>query len=217
MKFWQCTVCKYIHKGDTPPDKCPICGVGPNKFVEIDEASIPEKKIPKKKTIITEPNLGDSAPDPVSGTGTPGEKGFEKILSFLIRHHAHPVSVHTPNGILPMAVVLLLIAWVSGYDLLAKTAFISLIFVFIALPFVIFTGVLEWKRKYNGAMTLTFKLKILAAALTTTSCAISIAWYIADPEILSSPKAWVFILINIIMLAAAGVAGSIGGKLVFKD
>jgi len=94
---------------------------------------------------------------------------------------------------------------------------INQVFVIIALPFVIFTGVLEWKKKYNGTLTLIFKLKILAAALTTVSCAISLVWYLADPKILSSPKAWVFILINVIMLAAAGVAGHIGGKLVFKD
>ncbi len=42
MKVWQCSVCKYIHKGDTPPEKCPICGVEAEKFIEIDEASILE-------------------------------------------------------------------------------------------------------------------------------------------------------------------------------
>ena len=61
------------------------------------------------------------------------------------------------------------------------------------------------------------KLKIMAVALTTVSCAISLVWYLIDPKIISSPKAWVFILINIIMLIAVGIAGHIGGKLVFKD
>lgn len=32
-KKWRCTVCGYIHEGDTPPDKCPLCGVGPELFV----------------------------------------------------------------------------------------------------------------------------------------------------------------------------------------
>ena len=36
MKAWQCSVCKYVHKGDTPPAKCPVCGVGKEKFVEIE-------------------------------------------------------------------------------------------------------------------------------------------------------------------------------------
>lgn len=217
MKVWQCSVCKYIHKGSTPPEKCPVCGVPAKKFKEIDEASISEKTPKRKKTI------GKSLPSvPKQDKGraqVPAikETGFEKIKSLLVRHHAHPVSVHTPNGILPAAVILWLMAWMFDYDLFAGAALINLIFVIIALPFVVFTGVLEWKKKYNGVLTMIFKLKILAAALTIISCMISLVWYLLDPQILSSPTAWVFFLINIIMLAAAGIAGHIGGKLVFKD
>lgn len=221
MKVWQCTVCKYIHRGETPPEKCPVCGVDASKFIEIDEASIPEKT-PKRKPVEKETTASkpeaSKIPDPKKVQAPPPvEKGFEKIKTLLIKHHAHPVSVHTPNGILPAAVVLWLLAWIFSSDLLSKVAFINLIFVITSLPFVIFTGFLEWKKKYNGAMTAIFKLKITAATLTTVSCAISILWYLRDPQILSSPKAWVFILINIVMVIAAGIAGFIGGKLVFKD
>jgi L-cystine uptake protein TcyP (sodium:dicarboxylate symporter family) len=38
-----------------------------------------------------------------------------------------------------------------------------------------------------------------------------------NPAVLSTSLAWIFILINLIMLASAGIAGYIGGKLVFKD
>ncbi|MBU1340112.1 MAG: rubredoxin [Proteobacteria bacterium] len=220
MKIWQCSVCKYIHRGETPPEKCPVCGVDASRFVEIDEASIPQKAAkrtaPDKKTISAKPLSGD--PERLKPPVPPKiETGFEKIQSLLIKHHAHPVSVHTPNGILPAAVIFWLMAWIFSFDLFSKVAFINLIFVVIALPFVIFTGILEWKKKYNGALTTIFKIKILAATLTTVSCLISLFWFWIDPEILSTPKAWVFILINIIMLAAAGIAGHIGGKLVFKD
>lgn len=145
------------------------------------------------------------------------ETGFKKIESLLIKHHAHPVLVHTPNGILPAAVILWLLAWIFDYDLLSKVAFINLIFVILSLPFVILTGILEWKKKYNGALTIIFKLKILAATVTSVLCVISLVWFLMDPKILSSPKALIFIFINIIMLIAAGIAGHIGGKLVFKD
>ncbi|WP_300464017.1 rubredoxin-like domain-containing protein [Desulfobacula sp.] len=220
MKVWQCSVCKYIHRGDTPPEKCPVCGVDASKFVQIDEASIPEKspkKIPPKtKTAAIESGPSKSEPQPAQAP-PPDEKGFKKITTLLIQHHAHPVSVHSPNGILPAVVIFWLIAWAFSSDLFARVAFINLIFVIITLPFVIFTGILEWKKKYNGALTVIFKLKIMAVTLTTVSCVISFAWYLLDPQILSSSTAWVFILINIIMLAAAGAAGLIGGKLVFKD
>lgn len=35
MKKFVCTVCGYIHEGDTPPEICPICKVGADKFEEI--------------------------------------------------------------------------------------------------------------------------------------------------------------------------------------
>jgi len=37
MKKFVCSVCGYIHQGDTPPEKCPQCGVGPDKFSELKE------------------------------------------------------------------------------------------------------------------------------------------------------------------------------------
>lgn len=35
MKSWKCTICGYIHDGDNPPEKCPICNQGPEKFMQI--------------------------------------------------------------------------------------------------------------------------------------------------------------------------------------
>ena len=34
MKKWVCSVCGYVHEGDTPPEKCPQCKVPGSKFVE---------------------------------------------------------------------------------------------------------------------------------------------------------------------------------------
>ncbi len=205
MKVWQCTVCKYIHKGEEPPEKCPICGVDASKFIEINESDIPEKKPKREKIEAAKPAI--EAPKTL----------MAKIEAFLCKHHAHPVSVHAPNGILPVVVILWMLAWFFSSELLAKVAVINLLFVITALPFVIYTGVLEWKRKYNGALTIIFKIKILAATITSVSCGISIVWYLLDPAVLNSFEALVFLLINVLMLSAAGIAGLIGGRLVFKD
>ena len=35
MKKFVCTVCGYVHEGDTPPAQCPICKVGADKFKEV--------------------------------------------------------------------------------------------------------------------------------------------------------------------------------------
>ena len=40
MKKWVCPVCGYVHEGDTPPEKCPVCKVPGSKFIlQADEKS----------------------------------------------------------------------------------------------------------------------------------------------------------------------------------
>ncbi len=215
MKIWQCTVCGYIHRGEAPPEKCPVCNVPASKFKEIDEADIPEKRPVRKRP---QPTAKDSSPPkPPEPEKAIEETGLEKIKSILVKHHAHPVSVHAPNGVLPLVFLLWLGAFIFDSQLLSKAAFINLIFVVVSLPAVLATGVFEWQRKYNQAMTLIFKIKIFAAAMTSASCVISLVWYLMDPQVIHSPKAWIFLGVNLVMLAAAGIAGHIGGKLVFKD
>ncbi|MEG2597457.1 MAG: NADH peroxidase [Oscillospiraceae bacterium] len=34
MKKYVCTICGYVHEGDTPPEKCPQCGAPASKFEE---------------------------------------------------------------------------------------------------------------------------------------------------------------------------------------
>lgn len=38
-KKFICTVCGYVHEGDTAPEKCPQCGVPASKFKELDESA----------------------------------------------------------------------------------------------------------------------------------------------------------------------------------
>ena len=37
MAKFVCSVCGYTHEGDTPPEKCPQCGVPAEKFNRVDE------------------------------------------------------------------------------------------------------------------------------------------------------------------------------------
>ena len=51
-KKFRCTVCGYIHEGDSAPEQCPLCKVGKDKFVEIEENE-------GDLEIVTVHNLGD--------------------------------------------------------------------------------------------------------------------------------------------------------------
>ena len=37
MAKWVCSVCGYVHEGDTPPEKCPVCKVPAEKFIKQEE------------------------------------------------------------------------------------------------------------------------------------------------------------------------------------
>ena len=45
MKKWICTVCDYIYEGDELPEdyECPLCGVGPDQFEEVQEETHPNR------------------------------------------------------------------------------------------------------------------------------------------------------------------------------
>ncbi|WP_425057781.1 FMN reductase (NADH) RutF [Sporomusa carbonis] len=65
MNKWRCNVCGYIHEGDKPPAACPVCGVGPEEFVEVREAAKETKTAGKrwKCTVCDYIHEGDAPPD----------------------------------------------------------------------------------------------------------------------------------------------------------
>ena len=50
MAKFKCIVCGYIHEGDQAPDVCPICKVGPEKFVKLEEVKQGKGKYAGTKT-----------------------------------------------------------------------------------------------------------------------------------------------------------------------
>ncbi|MBM9613139.1 rubredoxin-type Fe(Cys)4 protein [Desulfobulbus rhabdoformis] len=211
MKKWECTICGYIHEGDEPPDECPICSADKSAFVEVTE----EEQPTNEQTVVEEPvSSAVPAQEPTQ---------FQKIYSFaseqIVKHHLHPIAVHTPNGVLPMAFLFLLITLFFGLPLFETAAFYSFIFVLIVMPFVIFTGYEIWKNRYRGAMTSTFKIKIGASIVTVSLLCVLILWRAVQPDILTVATSgrWIFILLSLILVSAVGIAGHLGGKLVFGN
>ncbi len=225
MKKWQCTVCGYIHNGEEPPEKCPVCGADRSKFVEMAEKEAPKEE--KKDTAASaSPEKQRSKPAPKADKTeddyreiTPAKYYLEQINAQLSKHHLHPVSVHIPNGIIPMVVIFMFLSALFHFRNLSTAGFYSMVFVLVSLPFVLYTGFNEWQRKYRGAMTRRFKTKIAAALVVTVCALISVIWYLIEPDVtqFSSASRWGFLLVHAVMLGAATIAGFIGGKLVFRN
>ena len=227
MKNWRCTVCGYIHKGPEPPDKCPVCGADKSEFEEVIEPS----------TIIGEGLQDDAENSPVpeaSSATSPPDKGardsgqqpavfsggfFQRLAGLMLKHHLHPVSVHIPNGVLPVSVIFIILAVFSGSKALQTAALYNMVFVVLTIPLVLFSGYIEWRNRYQSALTHRFIAKIIAAIVVATTAVMAVVWWIVVPDVLQAayPARWAFIALILIMMIAATVAGFIGGKLVFKD
>ena len=220
MKKWRCTVCGYIHNGDEPPEKCPVCGADKSLFEEImEEAPVEnqDSKKPEDKTTQAPgvPGGMDLEPEPKTVFG----RIYRFKIQMMLKHHAHPVSVHIPNGVLPVSFVLMILSTLTGITSLAAAAHINMVFVVLTLPFVLFSGYIEWQKRYKGLRSSRFITKIICAGIVTITSVLLVLWWVADPGILQTPSLArnAFLFIGLIMLAAAAIAGLIGGKLVFKD
>lgn len=227
MKKWECTVCSYVHEGDTPPDKCPVCGADSSAFEEVvDKVASSEtetRATAEAAEIVSEASKVEAPKDaelPPSSTVAPSIRPtlFSRVTALIVKHHLHPIAVHSPNGIMPMALVFLLIAALLGFPSFDTAALYSLVFVFISLPMVIFTGYIAWKNRYRGALTFVFKIKIACSALLLLSLAVLICWRAFNAQVVLSPDSrWPYLFIALVALAAAAVAGHLGGKLIMAS
>ena len=201
MRKWECTVCGYIHEGDEPPDECPICGAGKEYFKELVDAK---------------PEVGDAA-QTVSAVPGQQDDAASSLANLVLKFHLHPIMAHTPNGILPMALLFLIIALVfgaraSGFE---SASFFSFVFVLLNLPVVILTGYLEWQNRYKGIRTKIFGVKIAASVVVLCTLTAMVIWRLIDPAVATSESRWIYLLIGVVMIGAVGLAGHMGGKLVF--
>jgi rubrerythrin len=201
---WQCTICGYVHIGPEPPERCPVCGADRSKFILLEEAPGP----------AVEPAAEEI-------TDTPALHPIERLLSrhrrlidFAIANHAHPITVHIPNGVLPIAVAMVLLNALFDLPALGRAAFYNMIFILAAMPAVLFSGYLHWRFKFGGQLTNLFKGKIACGTLVFLLAAVLVIWPLLDAPIIAQPSIN-YILLHLAMLAAGTVAGWLGGRLVF--
>lgn len=219
IQLWKCSVCGYIHKGTAPPSKCPVCGADKSKFQLVQEKPLAEDDIgPSPGT--TDPSASVSAPATDAGTGFKSSFGdIASRVNILTRLHGHPIAVHIPNGVLPLAFIFTLFAVLFKSEALATAAKYNMIFISLAMPAVLFTGAVDWFNRFNGAMTNVFMIKIICAGVVTLLSFIIAIWWIVDGEIYlgGTGRLAPFLFLCLTDLAAAVVAGFYGGKLVFNN
>jgi rubredoxin len=205
MKRWECTVCGYIHEGDEPPEVCPVCGADKSKFILLPDEADAESAA-----------VDDGVPEPTA-EGKTTQHGF--VVDMILKHHLHPITVHVPNGVAPLAVAFLGLHALFNIPVLASTAFFNVVAIFLSMPLALFTGFIEWQYHYGGKMTSWFRAKIIAACVVAVLAGLLVLWRLMNPEVSQwgTLTLWLYLFGHLLMLAPVGVAGFIGGKFVFKD
>lgn len=219
---WRCTVCGYIHQGDTPPDKCPVCGADRSLFVPIQASASSESDSAAKETAppsqAERPHAGAAETVADRLQRLIKEKPYADIVQRLTQLHGHPIAVHIPNGLLPVSVLFTLLALIFGSEGLATAARYNICIVALAMPIVIATGLVDWINRFGGHMTRVFKMKMACAGAVTALSIIVAFWWFLSPNLFYNGilSNLIFLILNLANLAAAGLAGWYGGKLVFQ-
>ncbi len=199
-------VCGYIHTGDEPPEKCPVCGADRSKFVEVSPVETAEATPARPAAAQTT--------EPESGT-----KLYDFAAALISKHHIHPICVHIPNGVAPAAVIFIALATFFQLENLALAAFYNMAFVLLAMPLVLFSGYVDWQKRFGGNLTSIFWIKIICGFVVLLTSTILVVWRIMDPNVAAATSAhrWMFLGVHLVLLCAAGIAGFCGGKLVFNQ
>jgi hypothetical protein len=226
MKKWKCQACGYIHTGEEPPETCPVCGADRSQFVELSAEEVKRleaegaaapagasqpgeaKAVAEKAAAKTDLAAGKPLPGWLSGW-----YGF--ITRQMVKNHAHPMTVHIPNGVLPAAVLFLVLATILRFfnflqprsDVLARVSFYNLL---------LFSGYIDWKGRFHGIMTRVIMTKIICGFCVFGIGIALIIMHVFFSEV-SGVNRWTYLLVHFLMLAFAAYAGYLGGRLVFKD
>ncbi len=221
---WRCTVCGYVHTGDAPPDKCPVCGADKSLFEPVQAAA-------SSATLSDSPFTPSSAPDQRQAEDRSESPAVERVrrlfqvspyadlLKQVTKFHGHPIAVHIPNGLLPVSVLFTVLAILFGSEGFATAARFNTYIVTLAMPIVLATGLIDWINRFNGRMTKVFKVKMICGSIVTLLSLLLSIWWIVTPDVYSNSifSNLLFFLLNIANLGTAGLAGWYGGKLVFRD
>jgi uncharacterized membrane protein len=130
----------------------------------------------------------------------------------------HPILVHFPQALFPVAFASLVLYLITGNDLFEKGAYLTAAFGLLAAPFTMITGYLDWKIRYKGYMTSVFRIKIVTGFVLfgLSFCALLVR--VLDPGVAHLPMSGLGWLRAALLAGCTGacvVEGHYGGKLVF--
>ncbi|HHE31204.1 MAG TPA: hypothetical protein ENL07_00825 [Chlorobaculum parvum] len=127
----------------------------------------------------------------------------------------HPIAAHFSNGLIPVAVLYLLLTLYDGSLFFEHTVVHLLLVTLLAVPFSFYSGIRDWKTKYKGAKAPVFQKKIRLSIVLLVAGVLAAAIRLAVPEVMQTggPLAWLYVVSLLVMLPTVVLLGHHGGKL----
>lgn len=127
----------------------------------------------------------------------------------------HAVSAHFSNGLIPVAVFFLILFLPSGDPFFERTVEHLLLVSTVFIPVSFVTGVIDWKKIYNGAKAPIFVKKIRLSILLFAVGVVASLIRLFNPDVLHAGGflSIAYAAMLFLMLAMVTMLGFYGGKL----
>lgn len=148
------------------------------------------------------------------GSEKPTQRDWKKLIA---QAHLHPIMVHFPNALFPVALILLGLSYWTGDRSFEMASFYTLTFGTLAVPWAIATGLFSWKTRFRGNVTRIFVEKIVWSILLLILSIITILLRGLMPDIATqaSMAGWIYVGLMVSLTLLVVRLGFLGGKLVF--
>jgi len=132
--------------------------------------------------------------------------------------HLHPIFVHFPQALFPVAFAALSIYLLTGVREFETGAFVAALFGALAAPVTTATGFFDWWNRYQAYLTSVFKIKITGSFVLMALAGPAVLLRAFHPDLAVLPLAGlggVYFGLLAACTATCGILGHYGGKLVF--
>ncbi|TCD47142.1 hypothetical protein [Chlorobium sp. N1] len=127
----------------------------------------------------------------------------------------HAIAAHFSNGLIPVAVLYLLLTLQSGSVFFERTVEHLILITLLAIPVSFFSGVRDWKTKYKGAKAPVFMKKLRLSAVLFALAVAAVSIRLSHPSVMAGTGLlhWAYVLLLLAMLPVVTLLGHYGGKL----
>ena len=130
--------------------------------------------------------------------------------------HLHHISSHFTNGLFPMAAVMITLHLLTGNAFFETTAFHCIVVGLLGVPLAYGSGVMDWKKRFEGRRTRIFDHKIAFGLLFLFLGAAAVFLRFTFEESIHAGEnvKWVYVALIYLSTAVAAYLGHLGSKFI---